>query len=198
MHVIDVVPTILEVAGIPAPDVGGRHQAGADRGHQLRLHLRHDERRAQPYAAQDPVFRDDGPVGAVPRGLAAQHQGEPRAVGGFRRRQSRPAQQPGARTLRPDQGLQPVAEHRRPASRQGQGDEGAVHRGGEEISGLPDGRLGCGPHRGAAPEHHRRPHASSSTPIRWSACRRATRRCCSTAPTPSPPTSTCPRAVPRA
>ena len=33
-----------------------------------------------------------------------------------------------------------------------------VHRGSEEVSGLPAGRLGGGPHRGAAPEHHRRPH----------------------------------------
>ena len=40
MHVIDVVPTILEVTGIPAPENGGRHRAGADRGHELRLHLR--------------------------------------------------------------------------------------------------------------------------------------------------------------
>ena len=39
MHVIDVVPTILEVTGIPAPEYGGRHQAGADRGHELRLHV---------------------------------------------------------------------------------------------------------------------------------------------------------------
>jgi arylsulfatase A-like enzyme len=39
MHVIDVVPTILEVTGIRRPN-RGRHQAGADRGHELRLHLR--------------------------------------------------------------------------------------------------------------------------------------------------------------
>ena len=109
-------------------------------------------------AAQDPVFRDDGPVGAVSRRLAAEHQGEPRAVGGLRRRQSRPAQQPGARTLRPEQGLQPVPEHRRQVSGQGEGDEEDVHRGSEEVSGLPDGRLGGRPHRGPASEHHRRPH----------------------------------------
>jgi arylsulfatase A-like enzyme len=44
VHVIDVVPTILEAAGIKAPRDGRRHQAGADRGHQLRLHLRREER----------------------------------------------------------------------------------------------------------------------------------------------------------
>ena len=45
MHVIDIVPTLLEVTGIPAPEYCGRHQAEADRGHQLRLHLRREERR---------------------------------------------------------------------------------------------------------------------------------------------------------
>ena len=39
MHVIDVVPTILEVSRHPCPGLRGRHQAGADRGHQFRLHL---------------------------------------------------------------------------------------------------------------------------------------------------------------
>ena len=43
------------------------------------------------------------------------------------------------------------------------GDARDVHRGSEEVPGLPAGRLGGGPHRRAAPEHHRRAHASSST-----------------------------------
>ncbi len=110
MHVIDVVPTILEVTGIPAPAVSGWHPAGADGGHQLCVHLRQDQCQGA-VTAQDPVFRDDGPVGAVRRGLAAQHQGESCTLGGLRRRQSRPAQQPGAGTVRPEYGLQPVAEH---------------------------------------------------------------------------------------
>ena len=80
MHVIDVVPTILEVAGIAAPEtVDGITQA-PDRRHELRLHLRQGEcQRAAP--PQDPVLRDDGPVGALPRGLAAGHQGQPRSRG---------------------------------------------------------------------------------------------------------------------
>ena len=51
-----------------------RHQADADRGHELRLHLRREERQGA-VAAQDPVLRDDGPVGAVPRRLVPEHQG---------------------------------------------------------------------------------------------------------------------------
>ena len=42
--------------------------------------------------------------------------------------------------------------------RQGEGAEEDVHRGSEEVSGLPDGRLGGRAHRRPAPEHHRRPH----------------------------------------
>ncbi len=43
---------------------GGRHQAGADRGHELRLYLRRGERQ-DGVAAYDAVFRDDGPMGAL-------------------------------------------------------------------------------------------------------------------------------------
>ena len=55
-------------------------------------------------------------------------QGEPRAVGGLRPSQSRPAEQPGPRTLQPEQGLQSIAEHRCQVSRQGEGVEGDVYR----------------------------------------------------------------------
>ena len=162
MHVIDVVPTLLEVTGIPAPEDRGRHQAEADRGHELRLHLRRRERQGA-VAAQDAVLRDDGPVGALSRWLVAQHQGQPRAVGRLQSRQPGSAQQPGVPALRPEQELEPVRGHRRAASGQGQGDAGDVRRGGEEVPGLPAGRVGGRPGRGSASEPHRRAHASWST-----------------------------------
>ena len=153
MHVIDVVPTILEVTGHPGAEGGRRDRAGADRGHELRLHLRRRERRrAEP--PHDPVFRDDGAVGALPRGLASQHQGQPRAVGRLRAGEPRPAEQPGVRALRPDRRHEPDQRHRRGQPREGRGDEGALRRGGQEVPGLPAGRLGRGPHRRAASEHH--------------------------------------------
>jgi hypothetical protein len=62
VHVIDVVPTILEAAGHQGAGDGRRHQAGADRGHQLCLHLRPSQCQGG-VAAQDAVLRDDGPVG---------------------------------------------------------------------------------------------------------------------------------------
>ena len=197
MHVIDVVPTILEAAGIPAPEiVDGIKQAPIE-GTSFALHLRRGERQGA-VAAQDPVLRDDGPVGAVPRRLAAQHQGQPRALGGLRRGQPRSAQQPGVRALRPDQGLQPVQRHRRAASGEGEGDAKQVPRGGEEVPGLPAGRLGGGAHRRAAPEHHRRPHRVRLHPADGRPAAGRFALPAQHAPTPSPPTSRCPKAAPRA
>ena len=110
-------PPSSKSRGIPAPEtVDGIKQAPIE-GTSFAYTFDAEERQGA-VAPQDPVFRDDGPVGLVSRRLAAEHQGEPRAVGGLRRRQSRPAQQPGPRTLRPEQGLQPVAEPRRQASGQ--------------------------------------------------------------------------------
>ena len=70
-HVIDIVPTLLEVTGIPAPVIGRRHRAEADRGREPGLHLRQGQRR-RALAAQDPVFRDVGRAGPVQRRLDAE------------------------------------------------------------------------------------------------------------------------------
>ena len=176
---------------------GRRHQAGADRGHQLRLHLRRGERQGA-VTPQDPVLRDDGPVGALRRRLAPEHQGQPRTLGGLRRGQPRSAEQPGVPALRPDQGLQPVQRHRRGASGEGRGDAEEVRRGGEEVPGLPAGRLGGGPHRRAAPEHHRRPHRVRLHPADGRAAAGRLAVPAQQPPTPSPRTSRCRKAVPRA
>ena len=95
---------------------GRRHQADADRGHELRLHLRREERQGA-VAAQDAVLRDDGPVGALRRRLVPEHQGQPRAVGGLRPGQPGSAEQPGARALRPEHRLQPDQRPRGEATR---------------------------------------------------------------------------------
>ena len=120
VHVIDVVPTILEAAGIHAPEGRRWDQAGADRRHQLRLHLRRGQRQGA-VAAPDPVLRDDGPVGTVQRRLVPEHQGQSRALGGLRRGQPRSAEPPGARALQPEQRLQPERERRGEVSAEGQG-----------------------------------------------------------------------------
>ena len=64
IHVIDVVPTILEATGIRAPEiVDGIKQAPIE-GASFSLHLRCGEREGS-FAPQDAVLRDDGPVGAL-------------------------------------------------------------------------------------------------------------------------------------
>ena len=54
---------------------GRRHRAEPDGGHQPRLHLRHGER-GRAVASPHPVFRDDGRVRALPRGLDGGDQGD--------------------------------------------------------------------------------------------------------------------------
>ena len=57
IHVIDVVPTVLEVAGIQAPELRRRHPAGADRGHELRLHLRRRRTPRRPRVTRGSISR---------------------------------------------------------------------------------------------------------------------------------------------
>jgi arylsulfatase A-like enzyme len=83
VHVIDVVPTILEAAGIKAP-LRWWMASSRRRSRAPALPTPSTRRTPRRVAPQDPVLRDDGPVGAVRRRLVPQHQGQPRAVGGLR------------------------------------------------------------------------------------------------------------------
>ena len=56
-HVIDIVPTILEATGIPAPDIDQRHRAAPDRGREHGVHVGQGERQ-RPDPAHDAVLRD--------------------------------------------------------------------------------------------------------------------------------------------
>ena len=66
-HIIDMVPTVLDVLGIEPPAVGPRCAAVAAARGELRAHLRRS-RSGQP--AQDAVLRDDGPPVDLPRRVA--------------------------------------------------------------------------------------------------------------------------------
>ena len=76
-HVIDVAPTILEVAGLPEPTLRERRPAEADRRRQHGVLL---QRRRGCRAARDAVLRDVRQPRHLPQGLDGGHQA-PHAVG---------------------------------------------------------------------------------------------------------------------
>ena len=67
-HVIDVAPTILDIAGIPVPVVGGRDRPGADARRDIR---RHAHRPGGARAAHPAVLRDHRQPGDVQGRLVA-------------------------------------------------------------------------------------------------------------------------------
>jgi arylsulfatase A-like enzyme len=147
VHVIDIVPTLLEVTGIAAPEyVDGIKQKPIE-GTSFAYTFPAKNATAES-APQDPVFRNDGAVRALSRRVADEHQGQPGAVAGIRSGQPRSAQQPDFPALQPERELEPERRCRRQVPREGEGDAGHVPGGGQEIPGSPvkclGGRPGCG------------------------------------------------------
>ena len=101
-HVIDVAPTILEAAGLPAAALGGRRPAEADRRRQHAVLV---QRRQGGRAARDPVLRDVRQPRHLPQGLdggdAAQDAVAPR------RREDAAVRRRRLGALRHQQGLEP-------------------------------------------------------------------------------------------
>ena len=81
-HVIDIVPTLLEVTGIPAPvmvdGIGQKPIEGVSLAYTF------DKERGRTLAAYDPVFRDVGRAGAVQRRVDAERSARASAVGSAR------------------------------------------------------------------------------------------------------------------
>ncbi len=108
-HVIDVAPTVLEVAGPARAGVRARRPAAADRGREHGLLVRRPRRRRAPH---DAVLRDVRQPRHLPRGLdglhAPQHAVAPgrepaprrRRVGALRARRLDPGPRPGGRAAR--------------------------------------------------------------------------------------------------
>ena len=197
MHVIDVVPTILEVTGIPAPEtVDGIKQAPIE-GTSFAYTFDKENAKA-PSRHKTQYFEMMGQWALYDDGwlLSTKVNRAPWEAFGAANPDPLNNQVLELYDLNTDfsQSKDIAAENPDKVKEM----KAAVHRGGQEVSGLPDGRLGGSPHRGAAPEHHRRSHGVHLHPPdgRPAAGRFALPS--STAPTPSPPTSTCPRAARRA
>ena len=157
IHVIDVVPTILEAAGIPAPEeVDGIKQApiegtsflytfdAANAKAPSRHKTQYFEMMGQ-WALYDDGWLLSTKVNRAPWQAFGVANPDPLnnqvfqlydLTKDFSQANDIAAQHP-----------EKVAELRE-----------EVRRGGEEVPGLPAGCLGGGPHRSPAPEHHRRPH----------------------------------------
>ena len=111
VHVIDVVPTILEAAGIRAPEVVDGIKQKPIEGTSFAYTF--DAKNAKaPSRHKTQYFEMFGQWALVSRGLVPEHQGQSCALGSLRRGQPGSAEQPGARALRPEQGLQPERERR--------------------------------------------------------------------------------------
>ena len=162
VHVIDVVPTILEAAGIHAPEmVDGIKQAPIE-GTSFAYTFDAANAKA-PSRHKTQYFEMMGQWALYNDGWMLSTKVNRAPWEAFGPANPDPLNNQVLPALRPEQGLQPDRRHRGEEPGEGQGDEGDVHRGGEEVPGLSDGRVGGGAHRRAAAEHHRRAHASSST-----------------------------------
>ena len=82
-HIIDIVPTILEAAGIQAPDDGRRHQAKADRRGEHGVHLRQGQCQCA-FETRHAVFRDGRQSRHLSRRLDRGDHAARRAVGAWR------------------------------------------------------------------------------------------------------------------
>ena len=157
MHVIDVVPTILEVAGIPAPEmVDGIKQAPIE---GTSFAYTFDAKNAKaPSRHKTQYFEMMGQWALYHEGWLLSTKVNRAPWEAFGAANPDPLNNQVFQLYDLNKDFSQSEDIAAQVSGEGEGDEADVHRGGEEVPGLPDGRLGGGPHRGAAPEHHRRPH----------------------------------------
>src|SRR5215510_1786233 len=105
-HFIDIVPTILEATGIPAPVmVDGVAQKPIE---GVSMMYTFDKANANaPSTHTTQYFEMMADPRHLSRWLDREHQSHPAALGHSRSRQSRPREQRHMGALRPDQGLDP-------------------------------------------------------------------------------------------
>jgi arylsulfatase A-like enzyme len=156
VHVIDVVPTILEAAGIKAPlMVDGIKQAPIE---GTSFAYTFDAKNAKaPQRHKTQYFEMMGQWALYDDGWFLSTKVNRAPWDAFGPANPDPLNNQVLELFNLNTDFSQTTTSREVPA-EGQGDEGQVHRRGEETPGVPDGRVGGGAHRGAAPEHHRRSH----------------------------------------
>ena len=175
VHVIDVVPTILEAAGIKAPEaVDGIRQAPIEGTSFAYTFDAKNAKAASRHKTQ--YFEMMGQWALYHDGwlLSTKVNRAPWQAFGAANPDPLNNQVFQLYDLRKDFTQSEDVAAQAPA--EGQGDAADVRRGGEEVPGLPDGRVGGGADRRSRGRTSRPGGPSSSTRGRWRVCRRATRR----------------------
>ena len=162
VHVIDVVPTILEAAGIRAPEmVDGIKQAPIE---GTSFAYTFDAKNAKaPSRHTTQYFEMMGQWALYNDGWMLSTKVNRAPWEAFGPANPDPLNNQVFQLYDLNKDFSQTDDIAAQVPAEGGGDARDVRRGSEEVPGLPAGRLGGGPHRRAAPEHHRRAHASSST-----------------------------------
>ena len=147
-HVIDIAPTILEAAGLPASDDRQQRPAGAVRGRQHAVRV---QRRQGGRAARDAVLRDVLQPRHLPQGL---DRGDPARRALDRRLQAR-LRRGRLGAVRHQHGLDPVEGPRQGESEEARRTAAALPDRGDQVQRAPARRshvraLQPGPRRPAA------------------------------------------------
>ena len=157
VHVIDVVPTILEAAGIRAPEVVDGIKQKPIEGTSFAYTF--DAKNAKaPSRHKTQYFEMMGQWALYHDGWFLSTKVNRAPWEAFGAANPDPLNNQVLELYDLNKDFTPDRERRREVPGEGQGDEAGVHRGGQEVPGLPAGRVGGGAHRRAAPEHHRRTH----------------------------------------
>ena len=157
IHVIDVVPTILEETGIHAPEyVNGIKQAPIE---GTSFAYTFDAKNANvPSHHRTQYFEMMGQWALYHDGWILSTEVNRAPWEAFGEANPDPLNNQVLQLYDLNKDFSQSRRHRREIPAEGQGNETDVHCGGQEVPGLPDGRVGSGPHRCAAPEHHGRTH----------------------------------------
>jgi arylsulfatase A-like enzyme len=139
-HFIDIVPTILEAVGLPAPVmVNGVAQKPIEGVSML---YTFDKANANAVHTPDPVFRDDGGPRDLPGRLDRQHESHPAAVGCRGGGQPESSRQRDVGAVRPHQGLDAVQRRGSSQSCEAEADAGSVLGRGRQIQRAAAGCFG--------------------------------------------------------